>query len=1152
MSTQTYKKHTHREHILELPDTYIGSTELHQENQWVYNAATGKMGYHSVHINPGFYKIFDEIIVNARDAYVRGGVLPVKRIDVEVIAGPTGPRIIVENDGDGITTADHPELKIPIPEMIFGHLLTSSNYDKSEEKIVGGKNGYGSKATNIFSTEFFIDVNSHTEGKRYRQTWRNNMSVCEKPVIRKCAPGGSGHVRIEYVPDIKRFPGVSVDGMSLTPDMEAILHTRVIELSAMLKGAVKVTWNKKAIAVNSLEKFAKLFLREGGQMAHEEAGPRWDIVAVPVGHLSAEPDEKHLSFVNGIKTRKGGKHVEYIVKKVLDDFCDGPAKKKKIDIKPSQLKDSVMFFIDSTIVNPSFDSQTKEYLTTAASKFGSTPKFAGKLVDGLVKTGLLDEAQAILDAKLSKDAKKTDGKKKSKIRGMAKLEDALWAGTAKSGECTLILTEGDSAATSAISGLQVVGREKWGVFPLRGKILNIKDISLAKVNANEEFTAIKRILGLEHGKVYNDTKALRYGRVMVMADQDHDGSHIKGLLMNIFHTEWPSLLKMGFICSLLTPILKAHKGAQTMSFYSQGAYETWKATAGNGWSVKYYKGLGTSTPQEAREWFERMNEVRYDWDEKADDSICLAFSKSRADDRKTWLGTYDPKRVLDTNGGAVPLTKFINDELIHFSNADNLRSLPHIMDGLKPSQRKILYCALKRHLTKEIKVAQLAGYVSEHAAYHHGEASLTSTIVGMAQNFVGSNTINLFQPIGQFGSRLMGGDDAAAARYIHTALEPIVATIVNKADEPLLKAQEDDGMAIEPEYYLPAVPVLAINGALGIGTGFSTYIPPHNPKDIVALLRARLSGSLATLANRPLDPWWYGFKGQVVRTDESTWLTNGVYECDDDKHTITVTELPVGVWTKNYKEALDKMCATDEASKASGLKNYDDLYNDVDVKFVLYLTEDAYDDAKDHPAQFMKKFGLTSSWKTTNMVAFDTNMNITKYRTIGDMLEAFYMERIGKYVARKESQLKELEVQHVEIDARRRFLMAVIEDRMTLVKQTDEAIVEQMKRERLPPLSAPGEPDSIDAYEYLMRMRIDRVKAKAIEDMKKQLDDILEEIETLKAKTANDIWEEDLQEFEAAWEKMIKTREAARSGKPLGGAAGAGGKRPVKIVRKTK
>jgi DNA topoisomerase-2 len=547
-----------------------------------------------------------------------------------------------------------------------------------------------------------------------------------------------------------------------------------------------------------------------------------------------------------------------------------------------------------------------------------------------------------------------------------------------------------------------------------------------------------------------------------------------------------------------------------------------------------------------------MNEVRYEWDHHSDNSICLAFSKSRADDRKAWLSTYDPKRILNTDSGRVSLTSFVNDELIHFSNADNLRSIPHLMDGLKPSQRKIVYCALKRNLHKEIKVAQLAGYVSEHASYHHGEASLTSTIIGMAQNFMGSNTINLFQPIGQFGSRLLGGKDSAAARYIHTALEPIVGTIIHKTDEPLLNVQEEDGMAIEPEYYLPTVPMLAINGSLGIGTGFSTYIPPHNPKDIVALMRARLNGGLPTLAGRALDPWWWGFRGQVARTDAHTWVTMGTYTMDDTKQTVTITELPVGVWTKEYKEMLDKMCATDEAIRDSGLKNFDDLYNDVDVCFVLYLTEDAFDMARDTPMLFMKKFGLTSSWKTSNMVCFepvtgadaggDKKMNIVKYSTVGDMLEAFYMQRIGKYVARKEAQLKALEEQHVEIDARRRFLMAVIDDRMTLIKQTDESIVEQMKREKLPPLSAPDAPDTIEAYEYLMRMRIDRVKAKAIEDMKKHLDDILEDIAELKAKTANDLWEEDLDEFEGAWEKMIAARQAEREGKPMS--------KKLKITRK--
>jgi DNA topoisomerase-2 len=293
----------------------------------------------------------------------------------------------------------------------------------------------------------------------------------------------------------------------------------------------------------------------------------------------------------------------------------------------------------------------------------------------------------------------------------------------------------------------------------------------------------------------------------------------------------------------------------------------------------------------------------------------------------------------------------VNSELIHFSNADNIRSLPHLMDGLKPSQRKILFSCFKRNLKEEIRVAQLAGYVSEHAAYHHGEASLNSTIIGMAQNFVGSNNINLLKPMGQFGSRLMGGKDAASPRYIHTYLENIVRTIYRKEDACLLKHVEDDGEWVEPEYYLPVVPMIALNGIIGIGTGYSTDIPPYKPDDIICLLQHRLQGSIESLAERPLDPWWFGFKGQTVRADEHTWLTKGLYTMDDEKKTVTITELPVGCWTKDYKAFLDALCEADEkkskeakkeAKKAEtgsnksakdevepcGLKGFDDLYND--------------------------------------------------------------------------------------------------------------------------------------------------------------------------------------------------------------------------------
>jgi DNA topoisomerase-2 len=1182
MATRKYQKHTHHQHILELPDTYVGSTKTNEETRWTFDDSSNKMVWRKLQFNPGLYKIFDEILVNARDEYVRSittaDMTPIKHIDISVTSNNGNTIISVENDGDGITIEEDPETGIMIPELIFSHLLTSSNYDKNEEKIVGGKNGYGAKLVNILSKLFTVDIRCPASSKQYTQSWYDNMTKCEKASIKK-STSPKGFVKITFIPDSKLFPGAFCDS-GILDDMLAVFHTRVIELAALVGKDVKVSWNGTVVASNTFEKFIKLFLRDGTSasgFAYEECGPRWEIGVILARHLYSDdeelPEDKHISFVNGINTKKGGKHVENVTRKILSDFCD-VAKAKKVDIKPGQLKNSVVLFINSTIVNPSFDSQSKEFLTTPAAEFGSRPEYSGKLTQSLVKLGLLDEAKYLLEAKTLRDTKKTDGKKRTVIRGMTKLEDALWAGTAKSKECTLILTEGDSAATSAISGLKEVGREKWGVFPLRGKLLNVRDITIQKFNANEELTAIKKILGLEQGKTYKDVSELRYGRVMVMADQDHDGSHIKGLLMNLFHAEWPGLMKTGFLCTLLTPILKASKGKSTVSFYSIPEFNAWKDTQSiHGWKIKYYKGLGTSTPAEAREWFKDLHEIKYEWDNETDESINLAFNKKQADDRKKWLSHYDPKKMLIPEAGAAKYTDFVNNELIHFSNADNIRSLPHLIDGLKPSQRKILYSCFKRNLRDEIRVAQLAGYVSEHAAYHHGEASLNSTIVGMAQNFVGSNNINLLKPVGQFGSRLLGGKDSASPRYIHTYMEDIVSKIFRKEDACLLKHLDDDGDIVEPEYYLPVVPLLAINGSVGIGTGYSTDIPPHKPEDITSLIRHRLLGGVETLAGRPLDPWWWGFKGKTVRTDDNTWVTKGLYEFNDDKKSVTITELPTGTWTKDYKAFLDELCDNDDkkskdakkearkeakggsvASKGTraskdeveplGFKGFDDLYNDIDVKFILYFTEDGYDTMKDNKEKFEKKFKLTSSWKTTNMTCFDADFNIVKYKTIGDILETFVEKRLPLYESRRLSILETLKKQIDELDAKRRFIQAILDGDLELQRKSDAEIVEGLKRCNIPPLSNPGAPDDYDSYEYCVKMRIDRVKQAAVIELDKQITDKQIEIERLDAETASSLWLADLEEFEDSWKSMSALRlEEATS---IAKSEAPGGKAPRK------
>lgn len=385
------------------------------------------------------------------------------------------------------------------------------------------------------------------------------------------------------------------------------------------------------------------------------------------------------------------------------------------------------------------------------------------------------------------------------------------------------------------------------------------------------------------GKTYTDVKDLRYGSIMIMTDQDHDGSHIKGLLINFLHNFWPSLLKIpGFLKEFVTPIIKVSQGAHTAhKFFTIADYEKWVEQRGNrglqGCHIKYYKGLGTSTAAEAKEYFREIVSHTIAFKPLSggsvdDDAINLAFNKSQADARKDWLTTFDRKVCIDHSKRSIGFKEFVDRELIHFSVADNHRSIPSLVDGLKPGQRKILYSCFKRlpsgakKLSQEIKVAQLSGYVAEHSSYHHGEISLNMTIVGMAQDFVGTNNINILMPVGQFGTRGLGGKDYASCRYIFTNISDQTRTLFPEEDGPVYDYLNEEGFSIEPDYYAPVIPMVLANGAEGIGTGWSTMIPQFSPLDLVENLRSRLQH------NRPfkrMSPWYRGFTGSVELQSET-------------------------------------------------------------------------------------------------------------------------------------------------------------------------------------------------------------------------------------------------------------------------------------------
>jgi DNA topoisomerase-2 len=969
-----YRKHTHRGHILELPDTYVGSVENAKDLVYVVSEDGKKFVQQELMTNPGLYKLVDELLVNAHDQVVRltqrKSKNPVKKIAVEV----TSDTVSVQNDGEAIDVVMHTEYGVYIPQLVFGELLTSTNYNKDEKKLVGGKNGYGVKLVNIFAQRLDVTIVDSVRGLKYQQTFSENMTKISEPKITKTKE--KSLVRVDWAPDLARF-GLT----QITPDIIAILKRRVYDLGMTVGKDVKVSWNDSAIKFRDLSSYASWYLPEDATIVTDTPQVGWNLA------VSDSPTDKFfsVSFVNGIWTRSG-KHVDDISSQVISHIVSFIETKKKIKVKPGLVRDLLAVFIECSVENPSFNSQTKEVLTTKTS-CKLTPEFLKKITAKLKIVENILEQQG---AKDSKEASKTDGKKTIKIN-VPKLNDATDAGGLRSQECTLILTEGDSAMSMAVSGLSQEQRRKYGIFPLKGKLLNVKDVAQKKVEQTEEIANLKKIIGLESGKKYKDLKSLRYGRIMIMTDQDYDGSHIRGLLINLFHELWHELLATpGFLTYMVTPIVKAIKGPNTKIFYTQYDYEEWSKTSEKGWKTKYYKGLGTSTRDEAKEYFKSPAMIPYKYSGKeSDDAVELAFNKSMADNRKIWLRTHDRSDVLNCRPGeAVILEDFVNKDLIHFSNYNLERSIPNVMDGLKTSQRKIMFSAFKRNLKTEIRVAQFAGYVSEHSGYHHGEMSLNDAIVGMAQDFVGSNNIPWLVPQGQFGTRLQGGKDSASPRYIHTFIQPDVFKLVPEDDFPCLVYRDDDGTSVEPEWYAPIIPTLLVNGARGIGTGYSTFIPSYNPSDLKSMILEWLDKG--TGLERELVPWTRGFNGKIVKSGKD-FIVSGVWKVEKD--TMSVTELPVGTWTQDFRESLDKLV------ESGAVRDYTDTSSDQDVNFKIKLATEGL------PA--VEKL-LVDKIKLSNMHAFNSKCLIQKYDSPNEILSEFVGVRLEMYKQRIALQLKTL------------------------------------------------------------------------------------------------------------------------------------------------
>lgn len=1181
-ASSQYQRLSPVQHVLKRPDTYVGSIEPTETKMWVLDPDTQHMTLKDVTIVPGLYKIFDEILVNAADNKIRDPNMDTLTVNIDVDKNV----ISVYNNGRGIPVEMHEKEKMYIPELIFGNLLTSSNYDDQQKKVTGGRNGYGAKLCNIFSTKFVVETADKTNGKKYVQTWTDNMGKVTKPKITDLKKDEE-YTKITFMPDLEKFKMEKLDN-----DILGVMMRRVYDVAGTLSG-IKVTLNGQRLKIKSFKQYVELFVRalqeqssgstpdtENGTpqpkptIVHERVNDRWEIAfAVSDGNSFNQ-----VSFVNSIATTSGGTHVNYIADQLVTKIMEVLKKKNKsAPIRPVQIRNNMFVFINCLIENPAFTSQTKEQLTTKSSSFGSKATLSEEFLKKVQRTSIVESVQAIAMRNADKELGRSDGGKKKRITGYAKLEDANKAGTREGHKCTLILTEGDSAKALAVAGLAVVGRDYYGVFPLRGKLLNVREASHDQIMKNAEIQAIKQIMGLQHKKHYTSIDNLRYGKIMIMTDQDHDGSHIKGLIINFLESSFPGLLDIpDFLVEFITPIVKVSimrgkKVERVIPFYTMPQYEHWRDTEGKTcvWKQKYYKGLGTSEPNtEGREYFSQLDKhIKTFRNLETGDKglIELAFGKKNADARKDWLRAFKPGTHLDPDLSLIPISDFINKELILFSMADNIRSIPSVLDGLKPGQRKVLYGCFKRNLITNVKVSELGGYISEKTGYHHGDQSMYQTIVGLAQDFVGSNNIYYLMPRGSFGTRAVGGKDAAAPRYIYTELNPITRKLFNKNDDPLYRYLDDDESTVEPEWYLPVIPTILVNGAEGIGTGWSTNIPPFNPTDIVANIKKMMAGE----EPEPMYPWFRGWTGTIEPVGGGTekFIVSGTLEEEDDK-TVVITELPARMWTQTMKEYLLEAIVKDKKDTSGWI---DDMIEEhgAGIRFVVTMTRSQMEAARQEG--FMKRFKLQAPLSLGNMVAFDPNGRIKKYDNVQQILSDFYYVRLEYYQRRKDYMCNALRNQLEKLSQQARFIKMIIDKKLVVSNRKRADLVDQLAElnfpkfgkdgipvyatseeektateleilaEQDPELAEVKEDDAVNKpeaanYDYLLGMAIWSLTRERYEKLLKERDNKEEELTELLRKSAKDLWSSDLDDFLASWQAFMEEDEDKRnsliSGKP--------------------
>nr|CCC50378.1 putative DNA topoisomerase II, fragment [Trypanosoma vivax Y486] len=1072
-----YKKLTPIEHVLVRPEMYIGSIDTISTPMFVFDESKGRMVWESMRLNHGLLKIVDEILLNASDNISnKGGRMTYIRVRIT----DTG-EITIENDGAGIPIVKSREHKLYIPEMVFGHLLTSSNYDDDAQSTVAGRHGYGAKLTNILSLNF--SVCCRTNGREFHMSWQDNMRKATAPRVSNVDPKERNITRVKFLPDYERF---GLKEKKISTDMRRVLHKRVMDLAAMYP-SIQITLNGTSFGFKSFKDYAKLY-SIASDTGEEPPAPyvyesRSGCVAfVP----SLTPGVRRIfSVVNGVVTYNGGTHctaAQEILSGSLENVERNLKKENKV-VDTNRVLRHFTILVFLVQVQPKFDSQNKARLVSTPNM----PRVPRQDVQKyLLRLPFLEANVNTLSGQLAQELNREIGagrrmSSKALLTSITKLVDATTTRRDPRYIRTLIVTEGDSAKSLAQNSLSSEQKRYTGVFPLRGKLLNVRNKNLKRLRNCKELQDLFCALGLELDKDYKDAEELRYQRVLVMTDQDADGSHIKGLVINAFESLWPSLLvrNPGFISIFSTPIVKVRlRDKSVLSFFSLKEFHKWQRSNPNtSYTCKYYKGLGTSTTAEGKEYFQDMDKhtMRLLVDRSDHKLLDHVFDSQEVEWRKDWMtkaNAFTGEVDIDRSKKSLTVSEFVHKEMVHFALVGNARALAHSVDGLKPSQRKILWALLRRSGNESAKVAQLSGYISEASSFHHGESSLQETMIKMAQNFTGGNNINLLIPEGQFGSRQQLGNDHAAPRYIFTKLSKVARLLFPSEDDPLLDYVVEEGQQVEPNHYVPIIPMLLCNGVRGM-----------------------INGEAAKSVVKRLVPWAVGYQGEVRRGPDGEFIVVGTYHYYKGGR-VHVTELP---WTCSVEAFRDHVSALAKRDIVHRIADYSGA-NHVDIDLELA------NGAVTTYAECENELGLTQRVHINGTV-FSPSGTLTPLESdLSPILQWHYDRRLDMYKRRRQRNLSLLEQELLREKSTLKFVQHFREGNIDFQNATEATLEKICVKLGLVRVD--------DSFDYILRKPITFYTKTSVENLLKKISETERRIETLKKTTPVQIWLTELDQFD--------------------------------------